>query len=212
MAKAWRIFKKTVWGVLLTLFFLLCFVLLWLAADKFILGSPVPSFFGYSTLTVETGSMSGTIEIGDMILIQKQDEYKSGEIITFLPEGDSIPTTHRIVGYVEGGYETKGDANNAEDRESIEHERVLGKVIDVYPRVGLFAQWVRTEGWLYLVSMLAILGLGSLIIKSDEEDGEETEETDEDPEENTEETPSKDQSNEENSQGSPPSAPTAVAE
>ena len=189
MKKALHIVKKTAWGVVLTLFFLLCFIVLWLAADKFVFGSPVPSFLGFSTLTVETGSMSGTIEIGDLILIQKQDEYKSGEIITFLPEGDSIPTTHRIVGYVEGGYKTKGDANNAEDFENIEHERVLGKVIDYYPRVGLFAKWVRTDGWLYLVAMLAIFGLGSLILKSDDEDDEDGEESEEEPNEELQEEP-----------------------
>lgn len=187
MKQALRIAKKAVWGVVLALFFALCFVVLWLAADKFIFGSPVPSFFGFSTLTVETGSMSGTIEIGDMILIKRTGDYKSGEIITFLPEGDSIPTTHRIIGYTENGYVTKGDANNTEDTLPIEHERVLGEVIDVYPRVGLFAEWVRTEGWLYIVATLAILGLGSLIFKAEDGD-EEEEEPEEEPEEETEET------------------------
>ena len=134
--KAWKIVKKTVWGVALSVFFLLCVVVAWLAIDKFVLGSPVPSFCGFSTLTVETGSMSGTIEPGDLILIQKKDKYYSGEIITFLPEGATIPTTHRIVGYVEGGYKTKGDANKFDDGFVATEENYCGTVLFHIDKIG----------------------------------------------------------------------------
>ena len=46
----------------------------WVAIDKFVVGNPVPSFMGYSVLNIATGSMSGTIEEGDVIIIKKTDE------------------------------------------------------------------------------------------------------------------------------------------
>jgi len=67
--KVFSIIKKALWGVFLAIFGLVAVVALWLTIDKFILKSPVPSMFGYASLTVETGSMEGTIDIGDMIII-----------------------------------------------------------------------------------------------------------------------------------------------
>jgi signal peptidase len=177
------IIKKVLWGIIWGVFGILAITLIWLSVDKFILKSPVPSFLGYSTLTIETGSMNGfsamvdggtpkQVSIGDLILIKKTNDYKIGDVITFLPEGDKIPTTHRIIGYTEDGFVTKGDANNVKDTVPISKDRVLGEVIGHYPQLGKFSSWVKQEGWLYLVSGLAILGLGGFILKSDDEEDE----------------------------------------
>lgn len=162
------IVKKVLWGILCAIFAALLALVIWLAIDKFILKSPVPSAFGYATLIVDTGSMESEIMIGDMILIKKTDDYKIGDIITFLPEGDTIPTTHRIINYTENGYVTKGDHNNTKDTEDVTPDIILGEVIHIFPKVGVFATWVQEEGWMYIVSCLVILALGSFIIKSDD--------------------------------------------
>lgn len=108
--------KKIIWWIFIVAFAFVAVVASWLCIDKFIRKSPVPTFCGYALLTIETGSMSGTFEIGDMILIKDTNDYKIGDIITFLPEGDTIPTTHRIINYGEDGtFVTKGDANNTKD-------------------------------------------------------------------------------------------------
>ena len=183
--KVFNIIKKAFWGIVWGVFGVLVITLLWLSVDKFILKSPVPSFFGYSTLTIETGSMNGfsamvdggtpkQVSIGDLIVIKKTNDYKIGDVITFLPEGDKIPTTHRIIGYTEDGFVTKGDANNIKDTVPISKDRVLGEVVGHYPQLGKFASWVKQEGWLYLVSALAILALGGFILKSDNEEKDET--------------------------------------
>ena len=75
---------------------LLVIVASWLCFDKFVLGHRVPSIFGYSSLMVATGSMSGTIEEGDLIIIKDTGDYGIGDIVTFFQDGDTIPTTHRI--------------------------------------------------------------------------------------------------------------------
>ena len=85
--------KKAVLYVFYGIFGFVFIVTAWLCVDKFIIKSPVPSFFGYATLTIETGSMSGTMEIGDMIIIKDTGDYKIGDIITFMPLVTNSPVS-----------------------------------------------------------------------------------------------------------------------
>lgn len=173
--------KKFAWGMFLGVFGVVAVVALWLTIDRFVLKSPVPSMFGYATLTVETGSMAGTgenaINPGDMILIKRQKEYKTGQVITYLHKGDKVPTTHRIIfTYEDGSFQTKGDANNAADPEAVTNDIIIGKVVKKFEGAGVFATWVRTEGWIYLMACFGILGLGLFILSSEEEKTEAVEE------------------------------------
>lgn len=161
------IIKKVLWGIVYGIFAVVMAVVLWLAVDKFILKSPVPSIFGYATLSVETGSMEGTINIGDLVLIKDTGEYKIGDIVTYIREGDRIPTTHRIIYYTENGYITKGDSNNTKDNDEITKDMIFGEVIKIYPKAGLFSKWVKAEGWIYITVILVMIALGTFIIKSD---------------------------------------------
>lgn len=92
------------------------------------------SFFGYSIFEVTTGSMAGSIEIGDFILIKNTKNVKLNDIITF-QEGEHF-VTHRVVQLYEDKIITKGDSNNINDL-PITRESVIGKVIKVYPRFGI---------------------------------------------------------------------------
>ena len=165
--KAFIVIKRVIWGIVIAVFCLLCALTIWLAVDKFVLKSPVPSVFGYSALTVKTGSMSGTIEIGDLIIIKDTGDYEIGDIVTFLQKGDSIPTTHRIIDSREdGSFITKGDANNVQDALPVSKDIILGEVVKVLPEVGLFAERVQSEGWIYIVALLVILGGGTVFVQS----------------------------------------------
>lgn len=197
--RALTVIKKVIWGIVITIFCLLCALAMWLAVDKFVLKSPVPSVFGYSTLTVKTGSMAGeesdSINAGDLIIIKDTGDYEIGDIVTFLQEGDSVPTTHRIIDCTEDGlFITKGDANNVQDGLPVSKDMILGEVVKILPEVGQFADWVQSEGWIYIVALLVVLGAGTVFVKSffqseDEQDGKnvensERQENGEKPEEN----------------------------
>lgn len=92
------------------------------------------SFFGYSIFEVTTGSMAGSIEIGDFILIKNTKNVKLNDIITF--QEDEHFVTHRVVQLYEDKIITKGDSNNINDL-PITRESVIGKVVKVYPRFGI---------------------------------------------------------------------------
>lgn len=176
LKKVWDLIKKIFPFVLYGILGIIVLLTLWLAFDKFILKSPAPSVFGFSTLTIETGSMNGTssmvsgkeakkVSIGDLIVIKKTNDYKIGDVITFIHDGESVPTTHRIIGYTDNGYITKGDANNSKDTVPVLEEEILGEVVGHYPKLGQFASWVKVEGWFYIAGALAILAIGGFLIK-----------------------------------------------
>ncbi len=160
-----KIVGWTFTGIGLAVIAFLLFVVSVLAVDRFVNRSPVPSFFGVATLVVATGSMSG-IEEGDLIIVKRADEYKIGDIVTFLGQGDEIPTTHRIIRIDGDKFYTKGDANNAEDPRAVLKEDVVGKVVGTVPYVGLFFRWLKEElGWLYLVAGIAVIASGIVLLK-----------------------------------------------
>ena len=175
-----NIFKYIFYGFLS----LLIIVTSWLCIDKYIIESKIPSFFGYSSLMVATGSMSGTIEEGDLIIIKDTGDYKIGDIVTFFQEGDQIPTTHRIWNIdEEGKFITRGDANNSYDAVHITSDDIYGEVVLVIPAVGVAIGWLTDGGgYIYVAGTLLIIGIGIYLLKSEdlseiEEVKEEKEET-----------------------------------
>lgn len=160
-----RVFSAILWAILI----FLIIVASWLAIDKHVRKSPVPSFMGYSSLVIISGSMSGTMEVDDLIIIKDKKEYKIGDIVTFMKEGDKAPTTHRIILYDEhGNYITKGDANNVRDAVAVSKEEIFGEVILTVPKYAKFLRWLSEEGgWLYVGSVFVIIVLGTVILKSD---------------------------------------------
>lgn len=82
--------------------------------------------FGYTYFVVASGSMSGTIEVDDVIFVKITDDVKVGDIITYKnDEGDII--THRLVDINGDRYIAKGDVNNVSD-DAIKKENIIGKV------------------------------------------------------------------------------------
>ena len=125
--------------------------------SKFVLQNPQPGFAGYSTAVVISGSMSGSIEINDMIIIHEEDTYTPGDIITF-KSGSSL-VTHRIIDETEDGFITKGDANNSEDLHPVPFDNVVGKVILIIPKAGAVIQFLQTP-----LGMTILLGIALLMI------------------------------------------------
>lgn len=93
------------------------------------------SIFGYSVFEVITGSMAGTIEIDDYIIVKKEANYKLNDIITFR-DGDVL-VTHRIVQIRGEEIITRGDANNSDDI-SINESAIIGRVKKIIPKAGIW--------------------------------------------------------------------------
>lgn len=84
----------------------------------------------YLALTIGSGSMTGTINKGDVVVLDKKDtKVSEGDIIAFRKEG--IVLVHRVVDIqnIHGVryYHTKGDFNKSEDNWLVEVKDIVGK-------------------------------------------------------------------------------------
>lgn len=162
-----EIIKKVFMGIAIAITAVLVFVASWLCVDKFIYKSVVPSFMGYSSLTVVSPSMSGTIEKGDFIIIKDTGDYKIGDIVTYIHEGEKIPTTHRIIQIEEGGkFVTKGDFNDSEDLQRVTKDEIFGEVVSVWHNFGVFVGWLLNGGgFIYIIALFLIVILSIYLFK-----------------------------------------------
>ena len=172
--KVLSILQKVLYVLLLLLCAFLLVVVVWLAVDKFIVKSPIPSFAGYSLLSVESGSMEGDAEDSiakkDLILIRKSKDYQIGETITYLRPSDKVPTTHRIIGFDdtngEREYITRGDANGLSQDANVTEDMIFGEVVFIFGGVGLFRSFLTEGGgYVFLITFAVILIAGIFLWK-----------------------------------------------
>lgn len=144
---------------------LLCAVLalllcanLYTMAARSITHKPQPDIFGWSWAVVISGSMEPEISVHDLIVVRRQDVYAVGDVITY-ENGDSV-VTHRIVDSQGSDFITRGDANNTNDLFPVAEDAVVGKVVYVIPRLGLFIEYLRTP-----LGMCCVVFTGLLLIE-----------------------------------------------
>lgn len=137
-----------------------------------------PTFLGFSSAVVISGSMSDTIEVNDYIVCRAQRTYKVGDIVTYINENDNL-ITHRIVSESDAGFITQGDANNTPDRDPVNPESIVGRVVMVIPGIGLFIEFLQTPMGLAGTAMIGVLliMLPSVLEKAGENE-EQSEEND----------------------------------
>ena len=128
----------------------------------------VSTILGYTVGSVQSGSMSGTFEKGD-IIISKQidgDEVKEGDIISFFyrdPQADQIiVVTHRVIELRnDGKIVTQGDVANAAN--SVDKTEVISKgdVISRYdgfkiPYVGAVIDYINTSQGFFVCILIPV--------------------------------------------------------
>ena len=125
----------------------------------------VPKAADARPLTVLSGSMTGSYEIGDVVVVRPvdTDELGVGDVITFHRIADDPTlTTHRIEAITVGSegrrFVTRGDANNAADLSPVQPDQVVGEVWYSVPLVGYVSVWL-TGDWVRLAIDLVAIGL-----------------------------------------------------
>lgn len=130
---------------------------------------------GYRFFVVQSGSMEPKIKTGSVVLVMPQKDYQKEDIITFLanPKANlkraDATITHRLIELKNDNntitYTTKGDANNASDREAVSPSSVLGKVMISVPYVGYAIAFTKTQtGFIILIVVPATLIIYSEIL------------------------------------------------
>lgn len=103
--------------------------------------------FKYGMLVIGSGSMTGTINVGDAVVYESYDKQKieNGDIIIF--EKNGIKLVHRVVKIKnvnnEIRYYTKGDANNVMDSGYIVEKDIVGTIKFKIIYIGYPTLWIR---------------------------------------------------------------------
>ena len=124
-----------------------------------------PSFGMY---TIISPSMTPSIDVYDVVFVKKIDssKLKVGDVITFYSNNSYLsgtPITHRIVEILnmpenETMFMVKGDANERADDEKVYPERVLGKVLFKFPKLGKLQYFLASKGgWITAILIPSIL-------------------------------------------------------
>lgn len=99
----------------------------------------VSGFGRFYLMAIGSGSMTGTIDKGDTVIIDKKSKvHKKGQVIAFKMEDKVI--VHRIISIqiTDKGtfYKTKGDYNKSEDGWLLPEENIVGNCILKIPLIG----------------------------------------------------------------------------
>lgn len=119
--------KKLIKFTRLSLTILLILILCYVLYVKYIDKKEIISIFNKSFLIVMTGSMEPAIEGKELIIIDRQEKYSVGDIVTY-KDDDNFIVTHRIVNINDKEFISKGDKNNIND-EKQQINKIYGKVI-----------------------------------------------------------------------------------
>lgn len=110
------------------------------------------SLFGFRIYRVISGSMQPALQIGDVIIIKKANNYAEKDIITY--DNGLTTITHRIKSINGDEIITEGDANDAPDK-PITKDRILGKY---FFRISTFSVFsiMLTGKTIYLIMVLVL--------------------------------------------------------
>lgn len=131
-----------------------------------------PRLFGWSMLTVLTGSMEPTLPEMSLIFVHQvpPETLQPGDIITFyttLSGREGVLNTHRITEVVDAdsglSFLTKGDANSLRDQEAVPAANVLGRVAYCSVFLGTAVSLLRHP---YVFLPLVLIPLLILILRS----------------------------------------------
>ena len=118
------------------------------------------NYFGVRIFEVASGSMEPTLNINDVLLVKVNvDDLQKDDIIAYKSENSII--THRIVMINDNDLIVKGDANNTVDS-PIKKDQVIGKVIKVFPHLGIWKKILTEPKILILIFITLLLFDGAL--------------------------------------------------
>ena len=157
MAKNTQKSEKII-GYVLDFFLIIVFTLIIIGSYYIfqikVMNSGYANIFGYTFFEVATGSMSPTIEIGDVVIVKLTKQVDVNDIIVYQDGNDFI--THRLIEKNGDELIAKGEANNSEDK-PIRSDMVIGQVIQIIPKIGIWRKVILTPEVIGLVSILVII-------------------------------------------------------
>ena len=154
-------------NILLVVVSIILIIGIYYVAQIKICNNEYANLFGYTFFEVATGSMSPTINVGDVVIVKITKEVYEDDIIVY-KDGENF-ITHRLISKDDDKLITKGDANNTEDN-PIEESDVLGKVVNTISHIGIWRKAILSPEVIGLVGILVLILIASFIYTSKTEE------------------------------------------
>ena len=158
MKKVKAILRYIFYSFLIFLVGLCCYVFVCLD----ILHKDYVNVFGYTYFVVVSGSMSGEIEVNDIVIVDITKKVEVDDIIAY--KSDKTIVTHRLVQKNGDRYVTKGDVNDTYDK-AITRKDIIGKIVFVISPKFLLEFVVLVFIILIVLALLNFDGLFKKIFK-----------------------------------------------
>lgn len=139
--------------------FILCLILIFFILLN-IFSMNNKSLFGFRIYRVISGSMQPSLQIGDVIIVKKSNNYSERDIITYSNGLTTI--THRIIAINNDEVITKGDANEVDDK-PINKEQIVGKFFFRISNFSLFSM-ILSKNVIYLIMIFLLVLIFLLVI------------------------------------------------
>lgn len=139
--------------------FILCLILIFFILLN-IFSMNNKSLFGFRIYRVISGSMQPALQIGDVIIVKKSNNYYERDIITYSNGLTTI--THRIIAINNDEVITKGDANEVDDK-PINKEQIIGKFFFRISNFSLFSM-ILSKNVIYLIMIFLLVLIFLLVI------------------------------------------------
>ena len=166
--KILKIFEKIIVNLIIIVLSIIAMFVIWGFVQLNVQKKEYLNIFGYSLFSTETGSMSPTMEKGDIVIIKIGDEIREKDIITYKKENVFI--THRIEKINEDSIIAKGDRNNTED-EPIKKDDIIGRVVFIINDVEVWKKVFTDINVIIPICITVILFI--LLVSYKEKTGEE---------------------------------------
>ena len=124
--KILKIIKNVIINLIIFMLVIIAIFTIWASIQLNVQNKEYVNIFGYSIFSTETGSMSPTIKIGDIVIVKIGEQVQEEDIITYKKDNSFI--THRIIEIDGESIIAKGDNNNTQD-EAITQDAIIGKVV-----------------------------------------------------------------------------------
>ena len=133
--KIFKIIKNITVNLIIVVLGIIALLAIWTSIQLNVQNKEYINIFGYSIFSTATGSMSPTMEIGDIVFVKLGEQTKEKDIITYKKDNEFI--THRIIKIDGESIIAKGDNNNTQD-EPITKDAVIGKVVFIMNNVEIW--------------------------------------------------------------------------
>lgn len=166
MKKAKKFFDIAINVIICLILIVSIFVII---ANSSIKENGVPNLFGYTMASVQSDSMTGTFEEGDVVIGKLADEntvINKGDIVSFWDSKDGIKfvNTHRVTEIIEYEdakfYDTKGDKEGlGVDPYTKSHDDIIAVYQGRIPALGSVIDFIKKPLGFILVVVLPFLAV-----------------------------------------------------